>query len=172
MCVYNNILYVFTASAVYAVQSGTLVKVDINYQSMADLNNGCVQPSSIHSCSFRRLWLERLSGTSLDDVGPNRDAGLPSGRQGCIADMAAAVDALYLNIDAGDVDTSAVYTYNNFGHHELCRRKRRASARGLSSIKSFLGGLIVCGTVREHRYLAVLCKQDFQPLQGCQHELR
>jgi len=123
MVVYNNALYIFTAETVYTLVGDALAKVDINYGSMQDENNGR-RATVFNSFLFFPLGygLQRTSGSTIDDVGPDRDSGIPAGRQGYIADMAATVDSLYCAIDAGwGTDTSSVMCYNSFGWHELCR---------------------------------------------------
>jgi hypothetical protein len=51
----------------------------------------------------------------------SRGTGLPSGRQGYIVDGVATVGNLFMALDAGDTDTSAVLVYNGLGWHELAR---------------------------------------------------
>jgi len=123
LVVYNNALYVFTPETVYMLVDNTLAKVDINYGSLQDENNGR-RATVFNSFLFFPLGygLQRTSGSTIDDIGPDRDSGIPAGRQGYIADMAATVDNLYCAIDAGwGPNTSSVMCYNSFGWHELCR---------------------------------------------------
>ena len=122
MCVYNNTLYVFCNDMLMAIIEDKVETIDIDFTSMMDSRNG-VNPTVYNMFLMFPLGygLERLAGSTVDDIGPNRDAGLPDGRQGNISCMAAVVDALYAGIDAGIVDTSSVLAYNNFGWHELCR---------------------------------------------------
>jgi hypothetical protein len=52
--------------------------------------------------------LERYYNSLLDDVGPNRDDGLPSDRQGVISCMAGYPGKIFVGIDAGILGTSCV----------------------------------------------------------------
>jgi len=52
--------------------------------------------------------MERYYSTVLDDVGPNRDDGLPSNRQGIVRKIAGYPGRLYLAIDAGSSGYSSV----------------------------------------------------------------
>ena len=56
----------------------------------------------------------------LESVGPDMDAGLPTGRQGNIVDMVALTNWLIAALDAG-TGTSSILAYNGTGWHELFR---------------------------------------------------
>jgi len=69
----------------------------------------------------------------LDSVGPNKDAGLPSGRQGIIKSTVALSNWLVAAVDAGATGTSSVLVYNGSGWHELFR------APGIGQVARALG---------------------------------
>lgn len=121
MIVYQNVPYIFTGTEVYCIYEDALEKIDIDYSSMKDEHNG-VNLEAFNMFIFYPLLfgLERTNGKQVDDIGPNRDAGMPPNRQGYVADMCATVDTLYYVINAGS-GRSAVMAYNNFGHHEVAR---------------------------------------------------
>ena len=64
--------------------------------------------------------VEQIYGSSMDDVGPWRDAGLPSGRQGVISCFMPAMAFLFAGVDAGDSGTSSVLCRVH-GWHETFR---------------------------------------------------
>jgi len=141
LVIYNNTPYVFTADRLFAVVEDKLQQIDIDFTSMADMHNG-VNASVYNMFLMFPLGygLERLSGSTVDDIGPNRDAGLPDGRQGVISCMAPVVDCLYAGIDAGIVDTSSVLAYNNFGWHELLRCAGQGDRLGALQYQVIPGG--------------------------------
>jgi hypothetical protein len=69
----------------------------------------------------------------LDSVGPNKDAGLPSGRQGIAKSTVALSNWLVASVDAGSSGTSSVLVYNGSGWHELFR------APGVGQVARALG---------------------------------
>ena len=77
--------------------------------------------------------LERYYESRLDDVGPNRDDGLPPGRIGDIQDLVSYPGKFYASIDAGSSGASSILLYNNLGWHEIYRE-----AYGLRAGKMFI----------------------------------
>jgi hypothetical protein len=65
--------------------------------------------------------LERYYNSALDDVGPNRDEGLPSERQGPITCLVGYPGRYFAAIDAGTSGYSSVLMNNGTGWHELYR---------------------------------------------------
>jgi hypothetical protein len=65
--------------------------------------------------------LERFYRNNLDDVGPNRDEGIPSGRRGNITAMAGYIGRFFYNYDALS-DKSAIFeSTSGTDHHEIYR---------------------------------------------------
>ncbi len=64
---------------------------------------------------------ERFYQNRLDDVGPNRDEGLPEGRRGPVSCVVSYPGGLYLGIDAGAEGYSSVMYWNQLGYHEVYR---------------------------------------------------
>lgn len=121
LMIYGSIPYIFTDSAIFTYYKDTLESLDVNYSSMRYQYNG-VNATSWNMFIFFPLMhgLFRTNGKQTDSIGPNRDAGLPTNRNGRISAICPTVDALYYAIDAG-TGRSAVMVYNNFGHHEVAR---------------------------------------------------
>lgn len=66
--------------------------------------------------------LERFYRNNLDDVGPNRDEGLPSTRRGYITSMRGYVGRFFENYDAGASGNSSIMeSTNGTDHHETYR---------------------------------------------------
>ena len=81
--------------------------------------------STIHNVYYYVRWMQgsiqRYYNLQLDSVGPDRDAGLPEGRQGAIADLMPYPGRYFAAIDAGDAGYSSVLLNNNSGWHEIYR---------------------------------------------------
>jgi hypothetical protein len=67
--------------------------------------------------------LEKYYQQHLDDIGPNRDLGMPTGRRGPIIDLAGYPGRIYAAIDGGDNGKSCVMCYNKGGWHEIYRSR-------------------------------------------------
>lgn len=65
--------------------------------------------------------IERYYNQTLDDVGPNADEGMPSGRQGAISKLVGYPGKVVAAIDAGDDGYSSIVVDNGSGWHELYR---------------------------------------------------
>lgn len=65
--------------------------------------------------------VERYYDQRLDDVGPNRDLGLPTNRQGVIRKMVPYPGRYYIAIDAGFQGYSSILCSNELGWHEIYR---------------------------------------------------
>lgn len=68
-----------------------------------------------------RGGIERWYDGSLDDVGPNRDEGIPDGRQGYISAMIAYPGRYFAAINAGSGRSSLLGTIGGGNWHELYR---------------------------------------------------
>lgn len=76
--------------------------------------------------------IEKYYRNHLDDMGPNRDMGLPEDRQGFVSDMVGFPGRIYAAIDAGATGYSSVLCYNKGGWHEVYRA--RIKGRRIRSI--------------------------------------
>ena len=65
--------------------------------------------------------MERYYDNTLDDVGPNRDEGLPAERQGIVSAMAGYPGLYFVAVDAGTTGYSSVLVNNGSGWHEFYR---------------------------------------------------
>jgi hypothetical protein len=67
--------------------------------------------------------LERYYRQHLDDIGPNRDQGLPSDRHGVISHLVGFPGRIFAAVDAGSGGYSSVLCYDNSGWHEIYRAR-------------------------------------------------
>ena len=116
-------LYILREGTVYAVNAGKLDEIPLKeMHSVMNYTNG--KAHQVHNVYlyFNMLsGLERYYNRVLDDMGPNRDEGLPSERQGNISCMAGYPGKLYAGVDAGTTGISSVLVWNGTGWHELYR---------------------------------------------------
>jgi hypothetical protein len=122
LTIYNGDVCVGKEDGLYCIKNDVPERIDLDLQWLR-------QPTN---CKRMKVWgvylmlpwgdgLERLYGLQVDDMGPNRGEGLPSGRQGQIADMCPAPGQLFAAIDAGASGTSSILVNNEMGWHELVR---------------------------------------------------
>lgn len=76
--------------------------------------------------------LERYYDQRLDDIGPNRDEGLPATRKGRISAMVEYFSRVYLALDAGRYGYSSILCWNGLGWHEVYRGAYGRRIRSLS----------------------------------------
>lgn len=65
--------------------------------------------------------LERYYNSNLDDVGPDRDEGMPSNRQGTFSQLIGYPGKLFGLYDGGLTNFSSILGYNLTGWHEIYR---------------------------------------------------
>jgi hypothetical protein len=65
--------------------------------------------------------LERYYDNRLDDIGPNRDEGFPTTRQGPVYGLIPYPGGIIASVDGGDSGYSCIMYWNQLGWHELYR---------------------------------------------------
>jgi len=97
--------------------------------------------SMVHNVYYFVKWMkgsiQRYYNQQLDNVGPDRDTGLPEERRGAIADLLAYPGRYFAAIDAGADGYSSVLLNNNSGFHEIYRAPNageRITALGYQAI--------------------------------------
>ncbi len=123
LTIYNTAVHLGKEDALGLVKDGKWAEIDVPIRFGRDENN----------CNPLRGWntyldfpymsgLERLYGTIIDDIGPNRDQGLPSDRRGRVSDFRPVHQYAYVCIDAGDGYSSILMTTSPGGDwHEIYR---------------------------------------------------
>jgi hypothetical protein len=102
MTIYDDSVYLGKEDALYVVKNSiaTLVPVPIN--TARDLNNGVGLRGWNTQLYFPFLdGFERLYGRTVDDIGPNRQEGMPPSRRGRVADFLPVLQYGFLAWDAG-----------------------------------------------------------------------
>lgn len=74
---------------------------------------------------------ERFYENRLDDMGPNRDEGLPEERQGIVTKAVPYPGGIFVNVDGGSAGCSSLLYWNQLGWHELLRSQTGERIRDL-----------------------------------------
>jgi hypothetical protein len=114
-------VYVSKEDSLWYVSNDRATRVTLGFDTMADWTNGVALLSwKLHLYMNWSSSVEQIYGGNVNDVGPWKYAGLPSGRTGVIAHMLGTHAFLLAAIDADD-RTSSVHAWNEMGYHEIFR---------------------------------------------------
>jgi hypothetical protein len=112
--------WVFRSGSVGSIDNGTFQPVPLReYSQVENIHNGVGH--LVHDVYLYFSFLQGLEEyyrSNLDDVGPNKDEGMPADRQGYITSMAGYPDRFLYNYDAGFGGRSSIMTRKSGGHHE------------------------------------------------------
>jgi hypothetical protein len=118
--------WIFTTEAVYEMQTQNndqLVKIPLEeLGSLSSPENGlghCVNGTYLYFNIGEKI--ERYFNRTLDDVGPDRDEGLPNDRPGIPKSLVSYPGRVYAAIDAGSGGTSSVLALDGTAWHEVYR---------------------------------------------------
>jgi hypothetical protein len=121
-------LWVFKTGSVYEVEGNPPFDVLVNPIPLREMHNvETLLNGRAHTVNGVYLFfnlldgLERYYKSNLDDVGPNRDEGLPDDRKGVIVDLVSYPGRLYAALDGGTNNYSSILCYNQSGWHEIYR---------------------------------------------------
>ncbi len=117
-------LFVLREGSVFAITADEAEEMPLQeMHNVLQAENG--QAHAVHNVyfyfSFGRGGMERYYNRTLDDIGPNRDEGLPQDRQGYISSITGYPGRFYAAIDAGTTGTSSVLMWGGTGWHEIYR---------------------------------------------------
>lgn len=121
-------LWAATDGGLYMEDNGDMLPVPLGeFASARDRRNG--KAMLVHDIYLYLSFLdglERYYKGNLDDVGPNRDEGLPENRRGSISDMVGYPGRIYAAVDPGgnSQNWSSILLYNGVGWHEVFRHPR------------------------------------------------
>lgn len=106
----TKLLWIMREGSVFAFSSGEPDEIPLKeMHAAAEYTNGKVfLTHNVYLYFNFGNGLERYYNSLLDDVGPNKDDGLPIGRQGPISCMAGYPGKIFAGIDAGDSGVSSV----------------------------------------------------------------
>lgn len=117
-----------------AVNSGIYAPVQLGeMKSVRSADNGrahCVFGTYLFFSLLQGV--ERYYESHLDDLGPNRDEGLPQNRRGPVFGMATYPGCIYMTVDAGALGYSCVLKWNQLGYHEMYRAPYGERIRNIS----------------------------------------
>lgn len=105
-----------------SISNGIYDQIPLNeFAAVADDNNGRANlQRGVYLYLSMLNGLERYYEGRLDDMGPNRDLGLPNNRNGQISSLLAYPGRMYAAIDH-PTGYSAILLYNEIGWHEIYR---------------------------------------------------
>ena len=115
-------LAVFMTSENGFVHAGKWYRDNLNIGAFPESTNGLA--AIVHGLYKYFNWsnsVERQYGDAVDDIDPNRDAGMPAGRQGYISCGEAHPVGMIFGVDAGDDGTSSVMFFDGNFYHEIYR---------------------------------------------------
>jgi hypothetical protein len=121
--------WIITNQGVYELQTQNddqLVPIPLKeLASLQSSENGlgrCVNGTYLYFNIGEKI--ERYFNRTLDDVGPDRDEGLPTGRPGIPKSLASYPGRVYAGIDAGTSGTSSALALDGTSWHEVYRAPR------------------------------------------------
>ena len=119
---YNGVLYVLKEDSLWTIVNNKPARVNVGLESSPHQYNGqaaCVNGLFLYFNYMHSI--ERLYGSTLDDVGPWRGTGIPAGRNGVVSKLISAFAWVFAAIDGGTGGTSSVMMYDGRGWHEIFR---------------------------------------------------
>lgn len=120
---YDQKLYVFREGTVMYCDGTVLAEIELGeLHTMMEQSNGkahCV--SNVYLLFNLGAGIERWYNDNLDDVGPNRDDGIPSELQGTISSLLPYPGRYMAAIDGGSSNFSSVMMHNGTGWHDVYR---------------------------------------------------
>ena len=115
--------WVFRTQSAGSVENGVFSPIPLRELSTAENpHNG--MGHTVHNVYLYFSFLhgmERFYRNNLDDVGPNRDEGLPDGRRGFITSMIGYIGRLFYNYDVGSGYSCIMESASGTDHHEVYR---------------------------------------------------
>lgn len=115
--------WVFRTQSAGSVENGIFSPIPLKELSQAEsIHNGVGHV--VHNVYLYFSFLhgiERFYRNNLDDVGPNRDEGIPDGRRGYISSMVGYIGRFFYNIDSPDGFSCIMESASGTDHHEVYR---------------------------------------------------
>jgi hypothetical protein len=115
--------WIFRTQSVGSIEGGTFSPSPLKeFSQVENVHNG--MGSVVHNVYLYFSFLhglERFYRNNLDDVGPNRDEGLPDDRRGFITSMIGYVGRFFYNYDVQEGYSSIMESTSGTDHHEVYR---------------------------------------------------
>lgn len=117
-----RIPYVLKEDGFGAISNGIYDQIPLaEFAAVADDNNGRANlQRGVYLYLSMLNGIERYYEGRLDDMGPNRDLGLPNNRNGHVSSLLAYPGRMYASVDH-PTGYSAILLYNEIGWHEIYR---------------------------------------------------
>jgi len=118
--------WIFTESTIYEIQTqneNAVVAMPLReIQSLRSETNGVAHTvSDVYLVFNLGQYIQKYYQHNLDDVGPNRDEGLPSNRQGDPTCLLSYPGRIFLSLDAKTTGYSTIMLRREGGWHEIYR---------------------------------------------------
>ncbi len=131
IAVYNNKLFVGKENSLWYIEwDGSFDRaypIQIGLEAMSEPDNNRAMVAKDLFLFFN--WahsVEKLYGSTLDDIGPWKGVGLPERARGPIVDLVPAIGWMLAAVDGGPSGQSSVLAYNDRGWHTLFRGPAKA----------------------------------------------
>lgn len=117
-----QVLWLVKEDGFGSVNNDVYAPVPLNEMAVlaSELNGQAICQFNVYLFFSMRQRVERYYDNRLDDLGPDRDEGLPAGRQGNVSCLLPVPGGILAAIDAG-AGYSSIQFYNQIGWHELVR---------------------------------------------------
>lgn len=119
---YNDQLWVIKEDSLWSVRNNKARPLEVGLNAMPERTNGiaaCTQ--NLYLMFGWSSSIERFYGSTLDDMGPWKAAGLPTGRRGVVMSLEPVLAWIFAAVDASTTGTSSLLLYNGMGYHEVFR---------------------------------------------------
>lgn len=125
LCDHKNAMYILKADGLYVLNNGRITRINYGGEGVPHVYNGRVSISFQDSLYFSFLSsLERMTNSTINDIGWWRHEGMPTGREGPAVGAATFLSWLFVGVGV-DIDTSggvsSVLCWNGAGWHEVFR---------------------------------------------------
>jgi hypothetical protein len=117
-------LIVLKQGSAWEVSNGLAKQLAItSLKGIASADNGIANVAHDVYLFFgmRRGMVERWHRGTLDDIGPTKDMGLPTNRQGSFTCFVDFPSGIFAALDGGSDNYSSVFFFNEMGWHEIYR---------------------------------------------------
>lgn len=122
---YDDKVWVMREGMIHAMATDGTIPDDLPLPEIqtlrGDQNGKAATPHNNYLWFNWGYGIERYYSSALDDIGPNRDEGLPSDRQGIVSDLLGYPGRVICAVDGDTSNYSSVLIHNALGWHEIYR---------------------------------------------------
>lgn len=118
---YDQKCWVMREGSVFAAAGTKVDEINLReiHTLMESTNGAAVTVQNVYLFFNLGAGIERYYSSSMDDVGPNRDDGLPTEKQGVVSSLLAYPGRYMAAIDGGSNGYSSVMMHNGTGWHNI-----------------------------------------------------